>query len=304
MTDFEGMPCSAASADIPLPGSATRVSGWLCIEQPGAWGRDVIGDEVLGPEITAELAPRVKAARVRPTLIRRPGRNEFTGTRTVFIASSRPRDSWCERFEITDLKQLLDLDPHLLNGPAPGIGAPVRDPLVLVCAHGKRDQCCALLGRPIAARLSAAYPDLVWECSHTGGHRFAPAMVLLPSGLTYGRVGSDDALEAVAAAHRNAISLTGFRGRSCYTPVEQVAEIAVRRQLPAASDDLTVTPAPDALPTGDPTTFAGAATVTHRDGRRWLVTTHTTAYPPRQASCAAAAKPATAIIADPPRELP
>ncbi len=297
------MLCSAAAADIPLPGSATRVSGWLCIEQPGAWGRDVIGDEVLGPEITAELAPRVKAARVRPTLIRRPGRNEFSGTRTVFIASSRPQGSWCERFEITDLKQLLDLDLHLLDGPAPGIGAPVDDPLVLVCAHGKRDQCCALLGRPIAARLAAEYPERVWECSHTGGHRFAPAMVLLPSGLTYGRVDGDAALEAVLAAGRNAISPLGFRGRSCYTPVEQVAEIAVRRQISAAADDLTVTTVSDALPTGDPATFAGAATVTHRDGRRWLVAARTVAYAPRPASCGANPKPATAVVADEIREI-
>ncbi|RDI64394.1 sucrase ferredoxin [Nocardia pseudobrasiliensis] len=297
------MLCSAAAADIPLPGSATRVSGWLCVEQPGAWGRDVIGDEVLGAEITAELAPRVKAARVRPTLIRRPGRNEFSGTRTVYIASSRPQGSWCERFEITDLKQLLDLDLRLLDGPAPGIGAPVGDPLVLVCAHGKRDQCCALLGRPIAARLAAEYPDLVWECSHTGGHRFAPAMVLLPSGLTYGRVDGGDALEAVLAAGRNTISLSGFRGRSCYTPVEQVAEIAVRGQISATADDLTVTTVSDALPTGDPATFAGAATVAHRDGRRWLVTAHTVAYAPRQASCGAKPKPATAVVADEIREI-
>ncbi|MGV9678014.1 sucrase ferredoxin [Nocardia sp. NPDC003482] len=303
MTDFEGMLCSAAAADLPLPGTATRVSGWLCVEQPGAWGRDVIGDEVLGPEITAELAPRLKAARVRPTLIRRPGRNEFTGDRTVFLVASGPRDSWCERLEITDLKQLLDLDLSLLDGPAPKIGAPVTDPLVLVCAHGKRDQCCALLGRPIAARLSAEYPDLVWECSHTGGHRFAPALVLLPSGLTYGRVDPEAALAAVAAAHRNDLALEGFRGRSCYTPVEQAAEIAVRHRISAPADALTVTTTPDATPTGDPSTFAGAATVTHRDGRRWRITVHTVAYPPRPASCGAKPKPATGLVVDDIREL-
>ncbi|MBF6327403.1 sucrase ferredoxin [Nocardia transvalensis] len=299
------MSCSAAAAvDIPLPGSATHVTGWLCVEQPGAWGRDVIGDEVLGVEITAELASRTKAARVRPTLIRRPGRAEFTGVRTVLIAGSRPEGSWCERFEITDVKQLLDLDLHLLNGPAPGIGEPVADPPVLVCAHGKRDQCCAKLGRPIAARLAAEYPDRVWECSHTGGHRFAPAMVLLPSGLTYGRLDGDAAVEVVAQAHRNLVPLTGFRGRSCYTPLEQVAEIAVRERISASADDLTVTTVPDAPPSGDPATFAGAAEVTHRDGRRWLVTAHTIAHAPRQASCGAAPKPATTLRADTPLELP
>ncbi|OXR45361.1 hypothetical protein B7C42_02486 [Nocardia cerradoensis] len=300
--DVEGLPCSAAAADIPLPGSATRVSGWLCVEQPGAWGRDVIGDAVLGAELTAELAARTKAARVRPTLIRRPGRGEFTGVRTVLLAASRPQGSWCERLTVTDPQQLLDIDLQVLNGPAPGIGERVTDPLTLVCAHGKRDQCCARLGRPIAARLAGDYPDQVWECSHTGGHRFAPAMVILPEGLTYGRVDGEDAVRAVAAVGRNALSLKGFRGRSGLSPVEQVAEIAVRERVPAALDQLTVTAVEPDTPISDPATFAGAAEVTHTDGRRWLVTTRTVGYPPRQASCGAAPKPASAIVADELRE--
>lgn len=300
MSGFEGMLCSAAATDIPLPGTATHVTGWLCVEQPGAWGRDVIGDEVLGPEVTPELAARTAAARVRPTLIRRPGRNEFTGTRTVLIASSRPEGSWCERFEITDLKQLLDLDLHLLNGPPPGIGVPVHDPLVLVCAHGKRDQCCALLGRPIAAELATKYPGQVWECSHTGGHRFAPALVLLPSGLTYGRLDTAAAEEMVEAARRGEVSMTGLRGRSCYSPIEQIAELAVREHISAPTDALTV--APDTNPT-DPT-LAGAAIVTHRDGRRWRVTARPLAYPARQASCNANPKPIKALTLDTIHPLP
>ncbi|WP_330252373.1 sucrase ferredoxin [Nocardia sp. NBC_00565] len=297
MTGFAGMLCSAAAAvDVPLSGTATRVTGWLCVEQPGAWGRDVIGDEVLGQEITAELAARTSAAGVRPTLIRRPGRTEFTGARTVLIASSRQQGAWCERLEITDLGQLLDLDLDLLNGPPPGIGAPVRDPLILVCAHGKRDQCCALFGRPIAANLAADYPDQVWECSHTGGHRFAPAMVLLPSGLTYGRVDTVAAIAAVEAVRRDAVSLSGLRGRSAYRPIEQVAELAVREQVSAGIDDLTVHLESDSTAT-DPT-LAGTAVVAHRDGRRWRVTARTVGFPPRQASCGAAPKPVTAIVAD------
>ncbi|WP_378737375.1 sucrase ferredoxin [Nocardia brasiliensis] len=302
MSGFEGMLCSAAAMDTPLPGTATHVTGWLCVEQPGAWGRDVIGDEVLGPEITPELAARTAAARVRPTLIRRPGRNEFTGTRTVLIASSRPAGSWCERFEITDLKQLLDLDLHLLNGPPPGIGVPVHDPLVLVCAHGKRDQCCALLGRPIAAELATKYPGQVWECSHTGGHRFAPALVLLPSGLTYGRLDAAAAEEMVEAARRGEVSMTGLRGRSCYPPIEQLAELAVREHISAPTDALTVTPDTTLTPTNP--TLAGAAIVTHRDGRRWRVTARTLAYPARQASCNATPKPVTALTLDTLHPLP
>ncbi|NKX90572.1 sucrase ferredoxin [Nocardia coubleae] len=290
MNPFEGMVCSAAAADLPLLGTAVHATGWLCIEHPGAWGRDVLGDEVLGPEITAELAARTSAAKVRPTLIRRPGRYEFTGTRTVLLASARPEGSWCVRFEITDLRELFDIDLHLVDGPAPEIGVPVDDPIVLVCAHGKRDQCCARLGRPIAAALAAEQPGRVWEASHTGGHRFAPAVVLLPSGLTYGRVDIPAARDLLAAADTGEVSLTGLRGRSCYPPIAQLAEVAVREQVPAPADALTVTL--DPTPTHDPT-LAGAAVVTHRDGRRWRVTTRTTPALPRPASCNANPKPAS-----------
>ncbi|NKY50483.1 sucrase ferredoxin [Nocardia vermiculata] len=303
MSAFDGLSCSAAAADIPLPGSATRVGGWLCVEQPGAWGRDVIGDAVLGAELTVELAARTKAAAVRPTLIRQPGRSEFSGVRTVLLIASRPGEAWCERLEITDLKQLLDIDLDVLHGPAPGLGAAVTEPLALACTHGKRDQCCALLGRPIASRLAAEYPGRVWECSHTGGHRFAPALVIAPAGLTYGRIDGEAAVRAMALASRNELSLDGFRGRSGYSPVQQVAEIAVRERVSAAADQLTVTTALGMDPAGAPATFAGAAQVTHADGRRWLVTTRTVGYPSRQASCGAAPKPATAVVADEVRAL-
>ncbi|MFE3545438.1 sucrase ferredoxin [Nocardia sp. NPDC059177] len=300
MNPFEGMSCTAAAVDLPMAGTAAHVTGWLCIEHPGAWGRDVLADQVLGPEITAELAARSVAAHVRPTLIRRPGRNEFTGTRTVLLASSRPEGPWCERFEITDLRQLFDIDLHLVHGPAPGIGARVDDPVVLVCAHGKRDQCCARLGRPIAASLSADRPGRVWEASHTGGHRFAPAAVVLPTALTYGRVDATTAEQMLTAAEAGRVSTVGFRGRGCHPPIGQLAEVAVRERVTAAIDDLTVELEPTS--THDPT-LAGAAVVTHRDGRRWRVTAHTVAAPPRQASCNAAAKPTVYLEAATVEEL-
>lgn len=308
MGDFAGLPCSTASARVPLPGTATRVDGWLCVEQPGAWGRDVLGDEVLGARITAELAARTSAAassgsKVRPTLIRRPGRHEFTGARTVLLAASHPAGSWCERLRIDDLDDLLDIDLSVFRGPPPGIGEPVTEGPVLVCAHGKRDRCCARLGRPIAASLAAAHPDRVWECSHTGGHRFAPAMVLLPSGLTYGRVDAESAAAAVEAADRGTVSTAGLRGRSGHAPIEQVAELAVRERLRAGIDDFTVEAEPDA-PAASRAGYAGAAIVSHRDGRRWRVAVRSVAHAPRQASCDAAPKPVTSLVADTVDELP
>jgi hypothetical protein len=63
---------------------------------------------------------------------------------------------------------------------------------------------------------------------------------------------------AVEAARNGAVSMTGLRGRSCYMPVERVAELAVREQLSAGIDDLTVHLEPDATTPTD-ATLAGTA---------------------------------------------
>ena len=60
--------------------------------------------------------------------------------------------------------------------------------MLLVCTNGKRDECCALLGRPIAQRCAPGAPGRVWESNHLGGHRFAPTVTLLPHGTMHGQL--------------------------------------------------------------------------------------------------------------------
>lgn len=271
--------CSAFSAaDEPLPGTAARVTGWVLLEHPGAWGHDVLDGKALGDKLSQELSERTKRAGVRLMLIRRPGRGDATPRRrTVFLAHSHPDDTWCERLEVGDPADLLNLDFDRICGAAPGLGAPVADPLTLVCAHGKRDQCCAVLGRPVAAHLAGLEAD-VWECSHTGGHRFAPSLILLPSGYTYGRLDTAGSARAVEAARRGEVAAEGLRGRSCWSAVGQVAEMAVRERVSAGSQDLVVDESGE------------LAVVTHRDGRRWEVSVESETLPPRPVSCGAKAK--------------
>ena len=74
----------------------------------------------------------------------------------------------------------------------PAAGVADDEPLVLVCAHGRHDTCCAVRGRPLAAALAADLPERTWEASHVGGCRFAAAMVLLPHGVVLGNVAAAD----------------------------------------------------------------------------------------------------------------
>jgi hypothetical protein len=96
--------------------------------------------------------------------------------------------------------------------------------MYLVCTHGRHDACCALRGRAVAAKLATHRPGQVWECSHIGGDRFAPNVLVLPHGLTYGRVEPARALDLIAAQERREVVVDLLRGRSVFRPPVQAAQ--------------------------------------------------------------------------------
>ena len=63
----------------------------------------------------------------------------------------------------------------------------------------------------------------MWECSHVGGDRFAANVLVLPSGLLYGRVLPFAAPEFVAAAEAGEVVGALLRGRIGLVPVAQAA---------------------------------------------------------------------------------
>jgi hypothetical protein len=103
-------------------------------------------------------------------------------------------------------------------------GDPYDGPLVLVCSHGRHDTCCAVRGRPVAAALAAADPEPVWESSHVGGCRFAPAVVLLPHGYVLGGLDPAAAPAVLAAYRAGHVDPSVVRGRTALPPAVQAAQ--------------------------------------------------------------------------------
>ena len=104
-----------------------------------------------------------------------------------------------------------------------------HEPLLLVCTNGKRDACCAEVGRAILSGLSVDGIAAV-ESSHIGGHRFAGVTLLLPWGYVHQ---ADDAAAAAAifdAARNGRLAMTGLRGRTGLAAPAQVAELSVRQR--------------------------------------------------------------------------
>lgn len=298
--------CSLLNAE-PLPGTAATEKLWVALEHPGGWGKDVLDGSVFGDELSTALSQKIKDAGARLLLIRKPGREGQIATdapRKVFIAQAELNilyEMTVEKPE--DLLGLPLSQPELI----PGIKVK-NNPIALVCAHSKRDRCCAIAGRPIAGELVAEHPGDAWECSHTGGHRFAPVSIMLPSGYTYGRLTADSARAAFGAMREGeGPALDGLRGRSTYEAPEQAAEIAVRELLAEGGEfplvshlnvsretqtsesgfSAKTTPASDENLQDAPLTHSR---LTHLDGRTWAVSTRVQKLPEVYASCGKAPK--------------
>ena len=230
----------------PMAGTAWHAERWLVIEQPGSWGANALTQSYLDPDVGAALEVAAQRWGVRVLLARRPGwapRTE-SETRRVHLVHAGVETRWIEQLdvEVGDDSRLLGIDLRPLAFPdPPGIGEPGPASLVLVCTNGKRDPCCADLGRPVVRELAAAGVPDVWEASHVGGDRFAGNIVCMPEGIYFGRVEADVAVRLVADYRRGVIDLERYRGRSCYPPTVQAAEAYVRQELDERRiDGLTV----------------------------------------------------------------
>ncbi|MER6676246.1 sucrase ferredoxin [Streptomyces sp. NPDC000983] len=286
--------CSSDSRELdePLAGTAATARTWLLLEQPGPWGAKALTSSHLDPVLGRALEAAAKDTGVRVALIRRPGRHADRGmstARQVYAAHTTPGNAWLRSATLCDPRKLLDVDFAALGQGDPRTfdtalraGPHTGDPLALVCTNGKRDRCCALLGRPLAAELDALGMDGIWEVTHLGGHRFSPTLLVLPYGYAYGRAEAHAVKEVLSRVREGRIVVEGCRGNSAWERPGQAAELAVRAAVGEyAADALGVVRTIGAAP-------RWTVTVAHTDGRQWhVVVAQETAAPPRAESCGA-----------------
>ncbi|MFJ8106604.1 sucrase ferredoxin [Streptomyces sp. NPDC096132] len=285
--------CATDSRNLgePMPGTAATASTWLLLEQAGPWGAKALTSSHLDPVLGRALEAAAQGTGVRVALIRRPGRHADPGmpppVRHVYAAHTAPGNVWLRSATTTDPGRLLDLDfaalgrgDHRTFDTALRGGPHTGDPLALVCTNGKRDRCCALLGRPLAAELAASGVQGVWEVTHLGGHRFSPTVLVLPHGYVYGRAEAHTVKEVLHGVQQGRVVLDGCRGRSAWERPGQAAELAVRQMTGEdRADALDVV-----LTTGEAPRWE--VTVAHTDGRHWrVVVAQGASLPPRPESC-------------------
>ena len=219
----------------PMPGTGFPSPRVLLVEQDGPWGKAGLPTSRFDTVIANELITRAATVGVRVLAVRRPGRHRPRPSRRWMLVDTRAgrRSLHHGVFERDEQLRALPLD-----GSA-GDLAPADTPLWLVCTHGKHDPCCALRGRPVAAALAEVRPRHVWECSHLGGERFAANVLVLPTGLLYGRVLPFAAPGFVQTVEEGGLIAPLLRGRIGHPAVVQAAMVHAYGELALSRvDDL------------------------------------------------------------------
>ncbi|MGO1166833.1 MAG: sucrase ferredoxin [Janibacter sp.] len=214
--------CSIAArerGDVPI-GTAVPAPYWMLVGHPGPWpAKPIMADPLT--EVADELSAELGRFGARLQLVRRHGRLEgdlveADGDQPVFLVDVRRgligRSTWQTPQDLVALARRFDDLPD-----------PSEEPLFLVCTHGRKDVCCAIDGRVVAAVLDDVLPGAVWETTHLGGDRFAGNAAILPEGSMYGRLDGQSAPQVVLDHLDGRVDLERWRGRCAWPPAAQVA---------------------------------------------------------------------------------
>lgn len=159
-------------------GTAVSAAGWLLVDWPLPWPRDVADVVELLPIRQVLQGTGIRVQLVVPAA--------GSPTRDVVLHAPRAREGgWFGGYERVARR----VDPGDVVAAAldlvttrSGDRTPSTD--VLVCGHGSRDRCCGALGTSLAVQAGASGVE-VRRTSHTGGHRLAPTGIVLPQGTSW-----------------------------------------------------------------------------------------------------------------------
>lgn len=221
--------CSSWARDQKLDpiGTAGCYRGYLLLEWPLPWPRDLSEDPALEPVVSL----------VRREGLRLQGLVPASGGGSRRIIAYRWPDGGGARFERTELvvgpRDVIVVALAILDEQP--CSEETTD--VLVCTHGRRDRCCGSLGTALAQELLADHRQLgddvrLWRTSHTGGHRFAATALVLPQGTAWAFCDKDTLVRIVHRIGPVGDLLPRYRGcAGMASPAVQALERAVAREV-------------------------------------------------------------------------
>jgi hypothetical protein len=228
--------CAESSRDSgeKVFGTASTGETWLLVEYPSAWGKDALGSSRLSPAVKSHLSDLLKTIpRSRLLFVKQHARPD--GHFNFFVVRAREQRPYVVELTLTDYEDLRGVNvAAIAAGDSTEGGVLMRDPLYLVCTHGRRDKCCAKFGYALYKSLRERAGASVWQSSHVGGDRFAANLLCFPHGLFYARATELSGAHIVEEYGRGRVVLENYRGRACYSQQLQAAEYFVRAETGVA----------------------------------------------------------------------
>jgi len=229
---------SARMRGDSMAGTASPGLVWVLIEYRGGWPPNGFDGLDLDAGTKALVVSAARTARARVLLVRRPGPRRRHGPSRWAVLRHQSSGAYLQQWGTWDRDEDLAKIASALTSP----GNPGFPPVILVCAHGQHDPCCAVRGRPVGRALSERWPELVWECSHVGGDRFAANAVVAPDGVYYGGLDAESSVATIENHLAGRIHAEYLRGYTDLFPPQQAAVAAVLGRFgPAGRNDYLVT---------------------------------------------------------------
>lgn len=175
--------CSEFSRRLGVGPAGTGLSldRVLVVATPLPWPKPALNHPRLKPAAQA-LAGSSVASRL---FAAEPWNDGYDGI-AIELYERRGGELEVARWTVDDEFELNELIAWIAATPLGGLApepAPIGSPTMLVCTQGSHDACCGIFGEELAAQIVAEHPEIeVRRVSHTGGHRFAPTLLALPSG--------------------------------------------------------------------------------------------------------------------------
>ncbi|THJ64635.1 sucrase ferredoxin [Arthrobacter echini] len=220
-----------------MAGTAPRGFVWVLIEYRGGWPINGFDGLDLDPETKARVFSAAQAQRARILLVRRPGRRTAGGSGRWAVLRFGSAGGYRQQWGTWNRDEDLAAIATALDSPGE-LGHP---PVILVCTHGQHDVCCAVRGRPVGRALGERWPELVWECAHVGGDRFAANVVVAPDGVYYGNLDEESAVRVIEDHLADRINVDHLRGYTdLFSPHQAAIVGALKHFGPAGRNDYVV----------------------------------------------------------------
>lgn len=216
-----------ASNPSPLFATAPHYRHLFLLELNEPFQHDALLDSSLPDTVKQHISTQLANIPAAKLLCIRQQHTTKSGLRLLYAP---PHSTQIHVYHFEDYAELLSCSLVAWVEQATMFPALTNPNMYLVCTNGKRDQCCAKFGIPIYEKLLQTVDQTqVWQCSHLGGHRFAPTLIVLPHHHCYGYLSVDNIAAFVDIHQQGKIAMEYWRGNCNYIPPVQAADYFLRQ---------------------------------------------------------------------------